>query len=146
MPFWRLFARSNNHGAGQLLTWLRRTSASLRVRSLCLNLSITHSDKPSLIDGHITIRVSLLKDPLIFDGSPIIGQVHQSSYFVLIHGSYLGFHGFKPFVGIRARHRFFIVRRFIEAGMNSTSLVFVNMISLSFLIQSIMNETCLQYN
>ena len=31
-----------------------------------------------------------------------------------------------------------------EAGMNSTSLVFVNMISSSFLIQPIMNETCLQ--
>ena len=32
-----------------------------------------------------------------------------------------------------------------EAGMNSTYLVFVNMISSSFLIQSIMNETCLQW-
>ena len=32
-----------------------------------------------------------------------------------------------------------------EAGMNSTSLVFVNMISSSFLIQPIMNETCLQW-
>ena len=32
-----------------------------------------------------------------------------------------------------------------EAGMNSTSLVFVNMISPSFLIQPIMNETCLQW-
>ena len=31
-----------------------------------------------------------------------------------------------------------------EAGMNSTYLVFVNMISSSFLIQPIMNETCLQ--
>ena len=31
-----------------------------------------------------------------------------------------------------------------EAGMNLTSLVFVNMISSSFLIQPIMNETCLQ--
>ena len=31
-----------------------------------------------------------------------------------------------------------------EAGMNSTSLVFVNMISSSFLIQPIMNKTCLQ--
>ena len=31
-----------------------------------------------------------------------------------------------------------------KAGMNSTSLVFVNMISPSFLIQPIMNETCLQ--
>ena len=30
------------------------------------------------------------------------------------------------------------------AGMNSTYLVFVNMISSSFLIQPIMNETCLQ--
>ena len=32
-----------------------------------------------------------------------------------------------------------------EDGMNSTSLVFVNMISSSFLIQPIMNETCLQW-
>ena len=32
-----------------------------------------------------------------------------------------------------------------EAGMNSTSLVFVNMISSSFLIQPVMNETCLQW-
>ena len=32
-----------------------------------------------------------------------------------------------------------------EAGMNSTSLVFVNMISSSFLIQPIINETCLQW-
>ena len=32
-----------------------------------------------------------------------------------------------------------------EAGMNSTSLVFVNMISSAFLIQPIMNETCLQW-
>ena len=32
-----------------------------------------------------------------------------------------------------------------EAGMNLTSLFFVNMISLSFLIQPIMNETCLQW-
>ena len=32
-----------------------------------------------------------------------------------------------------------------EAGMNSTSLVFVNMISSLFLIQPIMNETCLQW-
>ena len=31
-----------------------------------------------------------------------------------------------------------------KAGMNSTFLVFVNMISSSFLIQPIMNETCLQ--
>ena len=31
-----------------------------------------------------------------------------------------------------------------KAGMNSTYLVFVNMISSSFLIQPIMNETCLQ--
>ena len=31
-----------------------------------------------------------------------------------------------------------------EAGMNSTYLVFVNMINSSFLIQPIMNETCLQ--
>ena len=31
-----------------------------------------------------------------------------------------------------------------KAGMNSISLVFVNMISSSFLIQPIMNETCLQ--
>ena len=31
-----------------------------------------------------------------------------------------------------------------KAGMNSVSLVFVNMISSSFLIQPIMNETCLQ--
>ena len=31
-----------------------------------------------------------------------------------------------------------------EAGMNSTSLVFVNMISSSFLIQPIMNGTCLE--
>ena len=31
-----------------------------------------------------------------------------------------------------------------KAGMNSTSLVFVNRISSSFLIQPIMNETCLQ--
>ena len=31
-----------------------------------------------------------------------------------------------------------------KAGMNSTSFVFVNMISSSFLIQPIMNETCLQ--
>ena len=31
-----------------------------------------------------------------------------------------------------------------EAGMNSTYLVFVNMISSSFQIQPIMNETCLQ--
>ena len=31
-----------------------------------------------------------------------------------------------------------------KAGMNSTSLVFVNMISSSFLIQPIMNETYLQ--
>ena len=30
------------------------------------------------------------------------------------------------------------------AGMNSIYLVFVNMISSSFLIQPIMNETCLQ--
>ena len=30
-----------------------------------------------------------------------------------------------------------------KAGMNSTSLIFVNMISPSFLIQPIMNETCL---
>ena len=30
-----------------------------------------------------------------------------------------------------------------EAGMNSTYLVFVNMISSSFLIQPIMNDTCL---
>ena len=29
-------------------------------------------------------------------------------------------------------------------GMNSTALVFVNMISSSFLIQPIMKETCLQ--
>ena len=32
-----------------------------------------------------------------------------------------------------------------KAGMNSTSLVFVNMISSSFLIQPIMKETCLQW-
>ena len=32
-----------------------------------------------------------------------------------------------------------------EAGMNSASLVFVNMISSSFLIQPIMNETRLQW-
>ena len=32
-----------------------------------------------------------------------------------------------------------------EAGMNSTYLIFVNMISSSFLIQPIMNETCLQW-
>ena len=32
-----------------------------------------------------------------------------------------------------------------KAGMNLTSLVFVNMISSSFLIQPIMNETCLQW-
>ena len=32
-----------------------------------------------------------------------------------------------------------------KAGMNSTSLVFVNMISSSFLIQPIMNETCLKW-
>ena len=31
-----------------------------------------------------------------------------------------------------------------EAGMNSTSLVFVNMICSSFLIQPIINETYLQ--
>ena len=31
-----------------------------------------------------------------------------------------------------------------EAGMNSTYLVFVNMISSSFLIQPTVNETCLQ--
>ena len=31
-----------------------------------------------------------------------------------------------------------------KACMNSTSLVFVNMISSSFLIQPIMKETCLQ--
>ena len=31
-----------------------------------------------------------------------------------------------------------------KAGMNSTSLVFINMISPSFLIQPTMNETCLQ--
>ena len=31
-----------------------------------------------------------------------------------------------------------------EASMNSTSLVFVNMISSSFLIQPMINETCLQ--
>ena len=31
-----------------------------------------------------------------------------------------------------------------EAGMNSTYLVFVNMISPPFLIQPIMDETCLQ--
>jgi len=31
-----------------------------------------------------------------------------------------------------------------KAGMNLTYLVFVNMISSSFLIQPIMNETCLQ--
>ena len=32
-----------------------------------------------------------------------------------------------------------------KAGMNSTSLAFVNMISPSFLIQPIVNETCLQW-
>ena len=32
-----------------------------------------------------------------------------------------------------------------EAGMNSTYLVFVNMISSLFLIQPIMKETCLQW-
>ena len=32
-----------------------------------------------------------------------------------------------------------------EASMNSTYLVFANMISSSFLIQLIMNETCLQW-
>ena len=32
-----------------------------------------------------------------------------------------------------------------EASMHSTYLVFVNMISSSFLIQPIMNETCLQW-
>ena len=32
-----------------------------------------------------------------------------------------------------------------EAGMNSTSLVFLNMISPSFSIQPIMNETCFQW-
>ena len=32
-----------------------------------------------------------------------------------------------------------------EAGMNSTSPVFVNMMSSSFLIQPIMNGTCLQW-
>ena len=32
-----------------------------------------------------------------------------------------------------------------EAGMNLTSFVFVNMISSPFLIQPIMNETCLQW-
>ena len=31
-----------------------------------------------------------------------------------------------------------------KAGMNSAYLIFVNMISSSFLIQPIMNETCLQ--
>ena len=35
--------------------------------------------------------------------------------------------------------------RWGKAGMNSTYLVFVNMISSSFLIQPIMNETCLQW-
>ena len=35
--------------------------------------------------------------------------------------------------------------RWGEAGMNSTYLVFVNMISSSFLTQPIMNETCLQW-
>ena len=33
-----------------------------------------------------------------------------------------------------------------EAGMNSTSLVFVNMMSSSFLIQLIMKQTYLQLN
>ena len=32
-----------------------------------------------------------------------------------------------------------------EAGMNLTYLAFVNIISSSFLIQPIMNETCLQW-
>ena len=32
-----------------------------------------------------------------------------------------------------------------EAGMSSTSLIFVNMISSLFLIQPIMKETCLQW-
>ena len=32
-----------------------------------------------------------------------------------------------------------------KAGINSTSFAFINMISPSFLIQPIMNETCLQW-
>src|SRR3954462_4029367 len=79
-----------------------------------LNLSKTFCDNYSFVDSNTTISVRLpLEDPFIFYGLPIIGQIHQSPYFVLIHGSYLRFHGLKPFCGIWAHHRFLIVRKFI---------------------------------
>src|SRR3990170_5908725 len=89
-----------------------------------LNLSKTFCDKSSFVDSNITISVSLLlEDPFILYGSPIIGQVHQSLHFVLIHGSYLRFHGLKPFIGIWAHHSFFIVRRFAFGLITRLSLI-----------------------
>ena len=61
----------------------------------------TFRNKLSLVDSNTTINVRLpLEDPFIFYGLPIIGQVNQSPHFALIHGSYLRFHGLKPFIGI----------------------------------------------
>ena len=54
----------------------------------------TFCAKSSFVDSHITIIIRLLlEDPFILHGLPIIGQVNQSSHFVLIHGSHLRFHG-----------------------------------------------------
>src|SRR3954470_15871585 len=79
-----------------------------------LNLSKTFCDNSSFVDSNTTINVCLpLEDPFNLNGSPIIGQVNQSPNFVLKHGSYLRFHGLKPFRGIWAHHRFLIVRKFV---------------------------------
>src|SRR3954465_12617123 len=90
------------------------TSEKLLIVVNILNLSKTFCDNSSFVDSNTTISVRLpLEDPFIFYGSPIIGQVNQSPNFVLIYGSHLRFYGLKPFRGIWAHHRFFIVRKFI---------------------------------
>ena len=69
-----------------------------------------------LIKFHLpSLSVFLLKS--ICTQQPYDHQVVlPKSILCFIHGSSLGFYGLEPFVGIWARHRFFIVRRFTVEG------------------------------
>ena len=103
IQFWHPFARF--HKMRQLLTWFGQTFKhryeweNLIVVNT-LTLSKTFCDNSSFVDSNTTISVRLpLEDPFILNDSPIIGQVNQSPYIVLIHGSHLRFYGLKPFRG-----------------------------------------------
>jgi hypothetical protein len=84
-----------------------------------LNLSKIFRDKSSFVDSNFTISVSLLlEDPFIFNGLPIIGQIHQSPHFVL--QSQLESHGGVFFADGRltiADLKAFVILRWLSSGM-----------------------------